>query len=91
MGLYGLNLVLRQRQRNHVGFVPSLLSALGTAGLVASAWYGGELVDELGMRVKPAMDEGSEQPDLHLPGDDKLVGAFQKFEEEYAPAGGPTM
>ena len=88
MGLYGLNLLLRQRQRNHVGVLPFLLSALGTAGLVASAWYGGELVYELGMRVKP-LEEGQPAPDLHLPGDEKLARGFQKFEEKYAPADGP--
>jgi uncharacterized membrane protein len=43
MGLYGLNLLLRGREKKP-GAVPVLLSLLGTAGLVASAWYGGELV-----------------------------------------------
>jgi len=88
MGLYGINLLLRQRHRDHVGFVPFLLSLAGTAGLVTSAWYGGKLVYELGMRVKPLM-EGEQAPDLHLPGDEKLTHSFEQFEEVYAPADGP--
>ena len=70
--------------------MPFLLSALGAAGLVASGWYGGELVYELGMRVKPVMEEGGEQaPDARLPGDRKIERAFRKVEERYAPADGP--
>jgi len=89
MGLYSLNLLLRGRDRGRTGFLPFLLSALGTAGLVASAWYGGELVYELGLRVKPLMEDGPPVRDLHLPGDEKLAEGFKKFEQTYAPADGP--
>ena len=71
MGLYSLNLALRSRRRSSTGIVPFLLSAAGTAGLIAASWYGGELVYELGMRVKPLM-KGDESPELKLPGDEKV-------------------
>ncbi len=78
MGLYGLNLLLRGRDRRP-GPLGVLLSAIGTAGLVASGWYGGELVYELGMRVKPAT-EGEPEPDWKLPGDEKIEHAFRAAE-----------
>ncbi len=79
MGLYGLNLLMRSRRRRGTGALPVLLSALGTAGLIASAWYGGELVYKLGMRVAPAQ-EGEEAPELKLPGDRKIEQAFHRAE-----------
>lgn len=89
MGLYSLNLALRSRRRSGTGVLPFLMSAAGTAGLIASSWYGGELVYELGMRVKPLM-EGDESPELKIPGDEKVAEGFRQFQEEYAPtsAGG---
>jgi uncharacterized membrane protein len=89
MGLYGLNLLMRSgKQRS--GVVPMLLSAVGTAGLVASSWYGGELVYELGMRVKPVMEEegGEQAPDAHLPGDSRIEEAFRQVEQCFAPGDG---
>jgi uncharacterized membrane protein len=79
MGLYGLNLLLR-RGRRDAGGVPLLLSILGTAGLVASAWYGGQLVYDLGMRVKPAT-EGDDSPEWKLPGDDAAHRALEAVEQ----------
>jgi uncharacterized membrane protein len=88
MGLYSLNLLLRSR-RSRPGPLPMLLSLLGTAGLMASAWYGGELVYKLGMPVKPVMEEdGPPQKELKLPGDEKLEEAFIGFQERYAPQEG---
>jgi uncharacterized membrane protein len=80
MGLYGMNWLLRSRRERRTGVLPFLLSRLGTAGLVASSWYGDELVYELGMRVKPAM-EGEQPSELKLPGDRKLEEAFRKLEK----------
>jgi uncharacterized membrane protein len=80
MGMYGLNLFLRKGRRSP-GVVPTLLSALGTLGLVASAWYGGELVYELGMRVKPLMEGEEKTPELKLPGDNRLEQAFKSLEK----------
>jgi uncharacterized membrane protein len=88
MGLYGLNLYLRSRRATRPGAVPVLLSLLGTAGLVVSSWYGGELVYKLGMRVEPAM-EGDQSPEWKLPSDQKVAKAFRSAEKKLAPAGGP--
>jgi hypothetical protein len=78
--MYGLNLLLRTGRKRGTGALPVLLSALGTAGLLASAWYGGELVYGLGMRVAPAQ-EGEKEPDVKLPGDRKIEQAFKKAEK----------
>jgi uncharacterized membrane protein len=80
MGLYSLNLLLRSRRRRGTGVLPMLLSAVGTAGLIASSWYGGELVYKLGMRVEPA-EEGEKPPEVKLPGDRKIEQAFRKAEK----------
>jgi uncharacterized membrane protein len=88
MGLYGLNLFLRRGRKLPTGPMPLLLSLLGTAGLVVSGWYGGELVYQLGMRVEPLM-EGDTSTEWKIPGDPKLENAFRLAEEELAPAGGP--
>jgi uncharacterized membrane protein len=84
MALYGLNLLLR-RGRSSPGPLPVLLSLLGTAGLVVSQWYGGELVYKLGMRVKPAM-EGEQGPEWKPPGDERIEKAFIQAEKRLAPA-----
>jgi uncharacterized membrane protein len=80
LGLYGLNLLLRSRRRRGTGVLPVIMSAVGTAGLIASAWYGSELVFKLGMRVEPAQ-EGEKPPEVKLPGDRKIERAFQKAEK----------
>ncbi|HEX5271841.1 MAG TPA: DUF2231 domain-containing protein [Gemmataceae bacterium] len=78
IGMYGLNLLLRSRERSP-GPLPVALSALGTAGLIMSAWFGGKLVYDLGMRVKPVM-EGDKEPQWKLPGDEKIEHAFEALE-----------
>jgi uncharacterized membrane protein len=84
MGLYGVNLMLRKKKAS--GVLPTLLSALGTAGLVVSQWYGGKLVYELGMRVKPLM-EGETGTEFKLPGDRRIQDAFEQLEKRIAPKG----
>jgi uncharacterized membrane protein len=88
MGLYSLNLLMRGGRRPPTGAVPGLLSLVGTAGLIVSAWYGGQMVYELGMRVKPLM-EGPKAPEAKLPGDRKIERAFRQLEKRLAPADGP--
>jgi uncharacterized membrane protein len=78
LALYGLNLFLR-RGRRETGALPVLLSLLGTAGLVVSQWYGGELVYEMGMRVKP-LEKGPKADEWKLPGDERIEEAFQALE-----------
>jgi uncharacterized membrane protein len=86
MGLYSLNLLLR-RSRSSPGALPKLLSLLGTAGLVVSQWYGGELVDKLGMRVKPVQEQEGQHPrEWKLPGDQKAEKALGDVARQYAPA-----
>ncbi len=87
MGVYGLNLLLRTGRKRGTGVLPVLLSALGTAGLIASAWYGGELVYKLGMRVEPAQ-EGEKEPEVKLPGDRMIEEAFRKVEQKLTPHDG---
>lgn len=87
VGLYSLNLLLRRGRKPPTGLLPTFLSLLGTAGLVVSGWFGGELVYELGMRVKPVM-EGDTSSELKLPGDRKVEEAFKQVEERLAPADG---
>ena len=80
LAMYGLNLLLR-RGRRETGALPVLLSLLGTAGLVTSAWYGGQLVYDMGMRVKP-LEKGAKPEEWKLPGDEQIEKAFQKLEEK---------
>ncbi len=87
LALYGVNLLLR-RGRRSPGVVPVLLSALGTAGIAVSSWYGGHMVYEHGMRVKrlsPTNDEDAMRPRF----DRRLEEALTRG-EEIAPARGPV-
>lgn len=89
MGLYGINLMLRQASPTRNGTVPMLLSAVGTVGLTISQWYGGYLVYEQGMRVKP-VNPDDRSTELKLPGDDRIVESLEAL-EEIAPNVGPTL
>jgi uncharacterized membrane protein len=87
LSLYGVNLLLRRGQKPPAGRLPLALSVIGAAGLTASAWYGGHLVYEHGMRVKGVSPVGSE-PEAKLPHDEAAERAFAK-PESLAPKGGP--
>ena len=87
LGLYGLNLFMRRTRKPPTGTLPMTLSALGAAGLTASAWYGGHLVYEHGMRVK-GVSPVEDQPEAKLSGDKKAEKAFSKA-EKVAPKSGP--
>ena len=79
LALTSLNLALRSHGRRSWS-LPLLLSLVGNLGLFVSAWYGGHLVYEHGMRVKPAGSPCHEQ-DLKLPGDERIAEAIQSFSE----------
>jgi uncharacterized membrane protein len=90
MGVWGLNLLARKGRTPPSGGLGFLLSTLGTAGLIVSQWYGGKLVYDLGMRVKPAT-EGGQGTELKPPADRQLQRAFERLEKTVAPAGGPHV
>ena len=79
LALTGVNLCLRSGRRKS-GTGPALLSLVGNVGLFVSAWYGGHLVYEHGMRVKPA-GSPEHEPELKLPGDERIEAAIQSFSE----------
>lgn len=85
LGLTTVNLAVRRRE--HAGPLPLLLSSVGTAVLFTSAWYGGHLVFEHGVRVK-GRSPVANAPEAKLPGDEKIVAAFSAA-SEIAPEKGP--
>lgn len=84
MGIQTLNLAMRRNRSS--GVLPTLLSILGTAGVLVSQWYGGELVYKYGMRVDPATEK--KQPQATLPGDKAMTRGFQRL-GKLMPTGGP--
>jgi uncharacterized membrane protein len=88
MALYGINFFLRRqeedRRPNTLGLV---MNAVGTAGLLASAWYGGHMVYEHGVRVK-GVDPIEGARDLQLPGDEAIAETFERADDA-VPAQGP--
>lgn len=90
LGLTGLNLLLRSRKRREpVGALPAALSLATAAGVLVSAWYGGKLSYDQGMRVK-GVSEVENVPELKVPGDEAIHQAFERIEETVAPTGGPA-
>jgi uncharacterized membrane protein len=79
VAMYAANLAMR-RKGEPASTASLLLSGLGAAGLLVSAWYGGHMVYEQGMRVRD-VDPLAPAPDLKLPGDEKIGEAFQRLEE----------
>ena len=79
VSMYALNLLMRRGKNPPTGTLPMLLSALGTVGLVISAWYGGHMVYEHGMRVK-GVDPSVGAPEIRPPLDEPLAGAYSKAE-----------
>jgi uncharacterized membrane protein len=76
VGLFAANLRMRRRRRVPSGAVPTLLSTLGTAALMVSAWYGAHLVYEHGIRVKGRSPLAG-APEVAPPGDEALVEALE--------------
>lgn len=87
--LYGANLLLRRGRTTPTGALPVLLSAIGSVGLIISAWYGGDMVYEQGMRVRGA-DPSALTPEVKPPGDAAAARAFVKLEQA-VPEGGPGV
>ena len=71
MALYGVNLLSRRNPERRPGVFSTLLSGIGAAGLLVSAWYGAHLVYDHGMRVR-GVDELSAAKDIAPPGDDTV-------------------
>ncbi len=84
MAVQSVNLAARRRRNS--GLFPAILSLIGTAGVIISQWYGGELVYKHGMRVEPATSKP--QPQATLPGDQRLAHGLSRL-SELMPAGGP--
>lgn len=76
MALYGLNLLSRANRNRRPGVLSTVLSGVGTAGLLVSAWYGAHLVYEHGMRVR-GVDELAGARDVAPPGDQDLKTALE--------------
>lgn len=90
MGLYSVNLVLRRGRERRSSLLTTLLSAIGVAGISISAWYGGHMVYEHGLRVRgisPA--DGSRE--VTLPGSHRVSDWMHQIEQRYAPAEPVTM
>lgn len=77
--LYTANLVIRKANDRKPSTVSTILSAIGADGLLVSAWYGGHMVYEHGMRVKEESEvEGAKS--VRPLGDEALELAFQRLE-----------
>ena len=85
--LYSLNLMLRRGKETPSGFLPMMLNAIGSAGLLISAWYGGDMVYEQGMRVR-GVDPSARRPELKPPLDEQAEAGFVRMETA-APMTGP--
>ncbi|HYP15305.1 MAG TPA: DUF2231 domain-containing protein [Bryobacteraceae bacterium] len=55
------------------------LAGVSTAGLLVSAWFGGHMVYEQGLRVK-GRDEIEKVPDLKLPGDERIAESLERLQ-----------
>ena len=84
IGLYAVNLAMRRRGESP-SMVATVLSGIGTAGLLVSAWYGGHMVYEEGMRVK-GVDPIEAARELKAPADDAVSETFEKtLSDPYVP------
>src|SRR5690606_18928359 len=87
LGLSAANLLLRREDREP-GPVGLILSLMGTAGLAVSAWYGGQLVFEHGVRVRNAQPL-ERAPEARIPGSEQVERALLRAEGTM-PRRGPT-
>jgi uncharacterized membrane protein len=84
LALFGLNLLLRKRNGGRPDLLTTVLSGIGAAGLLASAWYGGHLVYEHGLRVK-GRDPLGQAKDLRPPRDEAIEQRFVSAEDALEP------
>ena len=77
--LYGLNLLSRRRRRAPTAGQIALSGACA-AGLSVSAWFGAEMVYELGLRVR-GRDPLAAAPELKPPGDEAVARTLERVEE----------
>jgi uncharacterized membrane protein len=84
----GANLLARRGKPHHRGG-SLLLSALATAGVVVSGWFGARMVYEQGMRVE-GVSPVAGAPELKLPSDERLAEAMRDS-ERYATGAGPQL
>jgi uncharacterized membrane protein len=91
LGLTGLNLLLRSRRQPQepVGALPVALSLATAAGVLVSAWYGGKMSYDQGMRVK-GVSEVEHAPELKIPGDEAIHQVFERVEKAVSSKGGPA-
>lgn len=86
LGLTAVNLLLRKGKKNKSeGALPLALSVAANVGALVSSWYGGQMVYDLGMRVK-GVSEVAGAPEIKPPGDEQLEAAFHKLGEAVAPS-----
>jgi uncharacterized membrane protein len=78
LALYGLNLLSRANGNRRPGLLSTVLSGIGTAGLLVSAWYGAHLVYDHGMRVR-GVDELARARDVAPPGDDTIKESLEQL------------
>ncbi|HET7872473.1 MAG TPA: DUF2231 domain-containing protein [Terriglobales bacterium] len=79
----GANLFRRRGKRIPSGKLETVLSGVGTLGLLVSGWFGGSLIYKYGLRVR-SVDPIAHAPEVRLPGDQKLEHALQRFERPEA-------
>lgn len=87
LALTGINLLLRRKAQS--SRLPLWLSAISTAGLFVSGWYGGHMVYEHGMRVK-GVSPIAGAPQARLPGDQRLEQVIEEV-EKVMPDKGPVL
>lgn len=83
VALTGINLMIRRNRRRKPGLAPLIMSAAGNVGLFVSAWFGGHLVYEHGVRVK-GVSPTEPAPSLSMPGDHELTRSLEDL-QPHAP------
>ena len=88
LAITAVNVAARKRDPEHRGG-SLLLSALATAGVMVSGWFGARMVYEQGMRVE-GINPVSDSPELRPIGDEEMEQVFLKAERSM-PASGPVV